>query len=116
VLELLYGAFLLGNHDFHDITDSNYSVQLPVIHDGKVTNAVVRHQAHAFGTHGNDLRAHDVFDRRFFGRLAQQYDFAGVVSLREESHQLVFFEDEHRAHPLFGHQPQGVEHLRFRRN
>src|SRR5271165_1299792 len=108
-------VFLAGDNPLHQIANRQYAHDLVALQHWKMTNVMVGHDRHAV-VHGllasyKDNRAgHDLADRGFLRVTPLKDDFAGVVALGKNSHQLTIGNDKQSSHPMLGHPFNGLIH------
>src|SRR5262245_8252042 len=94
ILQLLDRLMLSRYDPVHEITDGNDSDHLLVLYDRKMTNSVLGDDSHALvdnmlRLYGNYGTCHDFLDPSLFRGPPAQYNFARVITLRNDSHQLL---------------------------
>src|SRR5208282_3262407 len=108
VLQVLDGLFLLGDHGFHQVADGNHAQDFSVFDDGKMAYAIAGHEDHAFvqsvlGGYEEDRTRHDLADGGGGGRFALEDDFACVIALGNNPHQVARGNHQQRADTFGGH-------------
>jgi hypothetical protein len=120
-LQLVDGATLGRNDPIDEVADGDHAQEAIGFEHGQMPNPVVGHDPHAIfdgviGGNVDDLAREDFLDRGLFRGFSLQSDFASVIALGKNAHELAGLSDEQSADVFIRHQLDGVEHRRFRRD
>src|SRR5580704_1721607 len=111
--QLLDVVLLTGDDPFDQIANGEHADHAVALHNGKMANAVIGHDGHAFidgvlAGDENDWAGHDPADWSLLRLPALENDLAGVVAFRENADQLAIRDHQQRADSMLRHLLDGL--------